>query len=204
MNKGTPLPSTRLGRWSLWLFEIGLLIFAGTVLFMKTSQRVANTNNGQEIVGTINNGPTAINTMLSVFLLLIAGGIIGIIALIKHERAIVVWLAAFFGLVALTIFVGDAFNERNAGPNDIYDTACSSDSDCVIAATLDAKRLCCTMCGSEAISKQAQELRSARRGGEECVNANCPIFDCYEPKQPLPRCVNGQCQIEWVDRTPVE
>ncbi|MFH0829300.1 MAG: hypothetical protein V1907_03935 [Candidatus Kerfeldbacteria bacterium] len=205
MNTGKFLPSTRLGRWSMWLSAIGLLIFAGTILFMKTSQRVANTDTGQEIVGTINNGPMALNTMFLVFFLLIAGGIVGIIALIKHERAIVVWLAAFFGLVALTIFVGDAFNnDHDAAPSGIYDTACSSDSDCVTTASLDTNKPCCTTCGSEAISKKAEEARRARRGGEECANVECPIFDCYNEKQAVPRCIQGQCEIEWVERMPVE
>lgn len=102
----------------------------------------------------------------------------------------------FLAIIAVVIIL----NLQNKIPSEINDKSCSSDSDCVIVATLDPSNHCCATCGEEAISKQA-EMKRNEWYAENCKSAECPVYDCYSEKLAKPRCVNNQCEIEWVERS---
>ena len=80
------------------------------------------------------------------------------------------------------------------------ETACTTDSDCVIAPKRNTNNLCCATCGGEAINNDAQKARNVW-WTENCTTEECPVFDCYEEKLPIPRCIDNQCVIEWTART---
>lgn len=110
-----------------------------------------------------------------------------------------------FSLIALILFVAIAVvvvlnYQSQTTPAGINDKNCGSDTDCAIVAPLDPSNTCCETCGAEAINKQA-EIKRNERYAENCGGVECPAYDCYSEKLPKPKCVNNQCEIEWIERT---
>lgn len=87
------LPSTRLGRWSAWLFvQSIILILINNLIVMPYTEQAGGLDLAQRIFN------------LMVFLWIAAAGLTGLVALIwKRERSVVVFLSLFLLLFALTM-----------------------------------------------------------------------------------------------------
>ena len=94
-------------------------------------------------------------------------------------------------------------SQQNQAPAETTDRGCGLDSDCVVRAMPDPKNPCCSTCESYAISKESEEKRQ-EWWAENCQDAQCPVFDCYNEKLSIPRCINSKCAIKWKERGYVE
>lgn len=199
------MPKTKPGRWSVGFTLVATIVFAVNTFVTQSGNQVTSTNGVETLTNPekVNDSGWALALMYAVFAGFVFGGVLGVMSLFRHERGVLVYLTVLAGVVALMIFVGGFF-DNNSVPAEVNSKTCSSDNDCVVAAPLDSKRPCCTTCGSEAISRQAEKERSAWRGGKNCTDAACPLYDCYESRRPLPRCIESQCRIEWVERDSVQ
>lgn len=86
-------PSTRLGRWSAWLFVMSLiLILINNLIVMPYTEQAGGLDLAQRIFN------------LTVFLWIAAAGLTGLVALIwKREHTVVVFLALLLLLFALAM-----------------------------------------------------------------------------------------------------
>ncbi len=74
---------------------------------------------------------------------------------------------------------------------------CSNDNDCVVVAKSDVKNPCCSSCGNEVVNNQTKQQRVSW-WAKNCSEAICPIYDCYQEKLGVPRCINNECKLMWV------
>lgn len=103
-------------------------------------------------------------------------------------------------IIAITVIL----NYQDKTPVVISDKSCSFDDDCIIVAPFDSSsNNCCETCGAEVISKQA-EIKRSEWYAENCSGVACTMYDCYSIKLPKPKCIDNQCEIEWVERPSVE
>lgn len=117
------------------------------------------------------------------------------------KKTIYILLAIVVLIIIAVVIIS---NYTKQLPNEIKDTGCISDDDCVIVGKLDPQNPCCNLlCEVEIISKQAEVKRENWRL-ENCEGSyifGCPIDKCaVTEKLPKSRCLNNQCKIEWVER----
>jgi len=112
------------------------------------------------------------------------------------KKTIYISLALILLVVIAAVVI---LNYQSKTPSGIIDKSCSSNDDCVIVAPLDPSNPCCETCSAEAISKQA-EIKRSEWHAKNCEGIECPYYDCYSEKLPKPRCINNQCEIQWVER----
>ena len=112
------------------------------------------------------------------------------------RKTIIISLIILFAVITAIIIL----NPKNQIPSETNIMACNSDDDCLIVEELDPKNPCCGTCGSIAISKEAKANRD-KWHAENCKGVECPYYDCYDEKLPIPKCINNVCKIKWVERT---
>ncbi len=106
-------PTTRLGRWSVALLGLGIVVFFGQILIVQSGNQVTNTNGVETLTNpdVKNDDALSLAVVYSIFGSFILGGILGLASLFRRERGVLVYLAVLFGLAALMIFVGGFFSE---------------------------------------------------------------------------------------------